>query len=224
MLDGKIKAFLFDLDGTLLDTGPDLASALNQVLKQYNKPPVNYDDFRYTIYGGSLTMLKHGLGIDENHPDFEDIKQQFLQTYFENSTNKTVFFDGMQNVLNHLDSQQIQWGIVTNKPEWLTTPIIDHFNLEKRACCVIAGDTLPRRKPHPDQLLHACELIATHPSQTAYVGDTETDAIAAKAANMHSITATYGYHKKHNHPNNWDTDVTDVLIDSAIEIIECLKL
>lgn len=215
-----IQAVFFDLDGTLLDTAPDLAYALNQVLKKRGLNPVPLSKFRFHIYGGGPTMIQFGFGIDSSHEKYESIHNEFLEIYMRTLTMKTQLFSGMDKVLNFLDQHSLPWGIVTNKPAWLTEPILSHFGLGERCRCVISGDTLMFKKPHPQPLLHACQLANVNPIHCAYIGDTHDDIIASKAANMFAVGVTYGYHPEQSQPQNWGADK---LVESPLEILNWLE-
>lgn len=219
MSETTLDAIFFDLDGTLLDTAPALAVALNILLKRRKKPPVPFDAVRLSIWGGALTILQAGFDIDEHHPEYPDIRHEYLMAYKDHLTCDTCFFPGIETVLDCLDQHAIPWGIVTNKPEWLTMPLLHHFNIARRTQCVVSGDTLPKRKPDPDQLQLACKLTNTDPKHTIYVGDTVVDVLAAKAAGMTAVAVNYGYHQANHVPSNWNADL---LISSPTELITWL--
>lgn len=210
----------FDLDGTLLDTAPDLLYAMNQILEEYNKPTVMLDQFRSHAGHGSKAMIKYCFEIDETNTQYKEIKTKFLKVYQQNLTKQTRLFPGMEQVLDHLDAQQTNWGVITSKPEWLTKPLLDHFGIIERSKCIVSGDTLTQRKPHPAPLQHACKITNTKPTESVYIGDTEIDIIAAKAAGMQTILATYGYHYDNSPLEEWDADF---MIQSPLEIISWLK-
>lgn len=207
-MEQKINAVLFDLDGTLLDTGRDLLHCINLTLEEYNKAPTTYAIFRQFISGGIEAMVKNTFAIDITHKDFETIKQKCLEHYSRYFATHTVFFDGIEDVLDHLDDHQIPWGIVTNKSSRFTQPTLEAFNLHNRTHCVVTADTLEHMKPHPAPMLHACKLINQKPQNTLYIGDFETDVLASRAAGMPCMAVTYGYYPSHTHPNNWNADFT----------------
>ena len=217
----SVSAVFFDLDGTLLDTAQDFAHAINLMLKEKNKPPVDFDSFRKHIHGDSKKMVSFAFDIAQTHPEFDIIRDEFLGIYHQHSTKKTVFFKGIPALLNHLDAQKIPWGIVTNKPTWLTKPIVKYFQLDQRAACVIAGDTLSTCKPDPAQLHYACQLINISPKQAIYVGDMETDIIAAKNAGMKSMAVTFGYHPPDAHIPDWKADY---IANNAEDIVKQVSL
>ncbi|OGT32417.1 MAG: hypothetical protein A3C44_04145 [Gammaproteobacteria bacterium RIFCSPHIGHO2_02_FULL_39_13] len=200
------QTIFFDLDGTLLDTARDFAFSINLLLAREKKPKLNFDLFRKEVYGESKRMISFAFGIEEIHPEFEPLRQTFLKTYHQHCTQHTIFFPGMELLLDSLDEKNIPWGIVTSKPAWLTEPVVNYFGLDKRAICIIMGDTLSKVKPDPAPLLYACECAATLPENSIYVGDLQTDIVAAKAAGMKSVAVTYGYHPPETDFSNWNAD------------------
>lgn len=197
---------LFDLDGTLLDTAPDLAEAVNQIRREKELPDLALETLRPHAGFGSKALLKAGLDAEDHHPDYPDLLRAFLSNYQSCSMQSTRFFPGIEKLLNDLDEKNIRWGIVTNKPERFTTPIVKQLGLENRAACIISGDTLPTRKPDPAQIIHACQLLQVNPEKTVYVGDTAIDVEAAKAAGTRSLVVLYGYSSEHENPHDWKAD------------------
>jgi N-acetyl-D-muramate 6-phosphate phosphatase len=193
MTPSSLKAVLFDLDGTLIDTAPDLAYTLNLLLTRYQRSTPAFADIRPTVAHGTRGLLQLGFGIDEQDANYANLQKEFLETYHQHLTRETSLFSGMDAVLNHLEKKSLLWGIVTNKPAWLTEPLLRHLNLWDRTACVVSGDTLKIRKPHPEPLLHACKLINCAPSACIYVGDTEDDMQAGQRAGMYTVLARYGY-------------------------------
>lgn len=219
-LTTPLSAVFLDLDGTLLDTAPDLKNAINEVLQRHGREPVDEHQFRNYVFGGSVTMLSYGFNIEPEHPDFDAIREEFLDIYHQNIAIETTLFDGMEDLLDFLEEELIPWGIITNKPAWLTDPLLQSFGLDQRSSCIISGDTLDVRKPHPDPLLYACQLLGCDPQSTVYIGDTEDDISAARAAGMQPIGVRYGYHSLDSVPTSWDTDT---LVDHPHEIIELVR-
>jgi len=217
----RYDTVLFDLDGTLLDTAPDLAYAMNTVLDEHGHPPVRYPLFRSHVAGGSNAMIRHSFAIADNHPDFSSLKQKFLLAYEANLVKNTSPFPGIEALLEQLDINYVRWGIVTNKPGFLTAPLLNHFSITARCCCIVSGDTLPTRKPDPEPLLYACQISDCSPERTLYIGDTQGDIIAAHAAGMDSVAVTYGYHPKNSHPNTWRANA---VVESAADILTYLRL
>lgn len=192
-MPSKPNAVLFDLDGTLLDTAKDLGNALNQILKQLERPQVSYDTYRNIASDGAKGMLELGFGEDLKKFDFARLRQQFLDYYENNICVDTDYFVGVEELLNGLNQHNIPWGIVTNKPEFLTLQLVRYFPLLQNCAVIVSGDTLPERKPHPLPLLYAEQKLDVSSNNTWYIGDAERDIQAANAANMVSVIAQYGY-------------------------------
>ncbi len=201
-----IQAVLFDLDGTFADTAPDLAAALNQVLKEQGKPALPYATIRPVVSHGGIALIKLGFDLPEQSPEFEQLRQRLLDIYKNNLSLLTRLFDGMDELLNELDRKGIAWGIVTNKPGWLTDPLMEQLGYAQRAGTIVSGDTTKERKPHPEPLYHACREINCKPEHCLYVGDAERDIIAGKRAGMKTLGALFGYIEKHDKPENWGAD------------------
>lgn len=190
----NINAVLFDLDGTLFDTAPDLARAINHTLAHYNLPPIASEILKPAISVGATQLIKQAFGFGPEHPEFKRIEQVCLSYYFEILPSDTQLYEGINDLLNHLDQQKTPWGIVTNRRYESARLLLDHFDLMKRCQCLIGGDTLAKKKPDPDPLLHACQLLNVSPKNTCYVGDAASDEVAANAAEMPFVWAKYGYH------------------------------
>ncbi len=200
------SAILFDLDGTLVDTAPDLAFALNTLLHEQGLETLPYADIRPVASHGSAGLLGLGFGISTQHQDYASLQQRFLQLYQDNIARETTLFEGMEEVISKLEQANITWGVVTNKPAFLTEPRMDALGLTERAACIVSADTTPFSKPHPAPMLHACELIQHQPEQCLYIGDAQRDIEAGKNANMKTVAALYGYLGEQDHPENWQAD------------------
>lgn len=201
-----IRFVLFDLDGTLLDTAPDLIFALNRLRNERGLPDLPLATVRPLATLGSKAMIKFALEIDENHPQFNPLREQFFTLYENHIADSTRFFPNMENVLTQLDQQQIPWGIVTNKLTRHTLQLLKTLGLDHRPACVVCGDTLPTYKPDPAPILYACQLLKANPKQCIYIGDAATDVLASKAAGTNSLVALYGYINKEDNPLNWQAD------------------
>ena len=215
----KPDAVLFDLDGTLADTAQDLAYALNQTLLHYGQNALPYERIRPVVSHGGIALIRLGFGIEPESPGFEERRQFLLDVYKDNLCRETALFPGMATVLSGLESNRLPWGIVTNKPAWLTDPLIDAMQLGQRAGCVISGDTCARRKPHPQPILHACELLDCEPSRTWYVGDAGRDMEAGRAAGCVTVGALYGYLHPDDPPAAWQSDLN---IDNPEQLLDLL--
>ncbi|MDX1656003.1 MAG: HAD-IA family hydrolase [Candidatus Competibacteraceae bacterium] len=197
---------LFDLDGTLLDTAGDMGRSLNQLRREQDLPPLPLATIRPWVSQGSAGMLKVGFDLQPDQPAFETLRQRFLELYAGDLCRDTVLFPQMARVLEHLEAQKLPWGVVTNKPGWLTDPLLGQLGLFQRATCVVSGDTTPRRKPHPDPLLYAARLAGVRPEACWYVGDAQRDIEAGRRAGMTTLAACFGYILAHERPALWGAD------------------
>lgn len=202
----KFKGILFDLDGTLVDTAPDLAAALNSVLISENLSPLDFDQIRHVASDGAKGLLELGFNITEKDSRYHELRKRFIHYYTNHIAVRSVLFHGMEEILQLIETRQIPWGIVTNKPTALTQKLLQALNLTKRTLCVVCGDTLKERKPHPAPLLHAAQLLHLSPEDCCYVGDAERDNEAAKAANMPFVLAMYGYLHEKTRPEDFQAD------------------
>lgn len=205
MTDGKYTAVLFDLDGTLIDTAPDLVGVLRDMQRTHNREPVPYDLARSGVSNGAIGLLRIGFP-EVQHSYMSPMHVEFLERYEQRVCIESRLFDAMPELLDELDERRVPWGIVTNKPEGLTRMLLEELDLYSRSACTVAGDTLDERKPHPAPLLHACELAGMEPSRTVYVGDALRDVEAGKAAGMGTIGAAYGYVPVDDDPSAWGAD------------------
>jgi len=201
-----IETVLFDLDGTLLDTAPDLADALNAVLRANGRAPLPFEAIRPVVSHGGRALIERGFGLDPEHPDFEPLRRQLLDRYQAHIADRTRPFPGMEDVLASLEARGMDWGVVTNKPGWLTEPLLRALGLLDRPACVVSGDTLAERKPHPAPLLHACELTGRTPAECLYVGDARRDIEAGRNAGMPTLVALFGYFLDDDRPETWGAD------------------
>ncbi len=202
-MTAKIETILFDLDGTLADTAPDLAYALNTVLKENGKAPCPFEKVRHTASNGTTALIKLGFGETENH---QRLSQRLIEIYAENITRETTLFDGMGPLLDHIEQQGKTWGVVTNKPAFLTDPLMNQLGLSDRATCIVSGDTTSMRKPHPEPLFHASRLASQPPEKCLYIGDAERDIEAGNRAGMTTLAALFGYISDHDSPQSWQAD------------------
>jgi N-acetyl-D-muramate 6-phosphate phosphatase len=215
-----IDNILFDLDGTLADTALDLANALNAIRLKHNLPKLPSKLIRPSVSLGGNAMIKLAFDLEEGEPGFDDIRDQFLNHYLENIAQETQLFEGMEEVLLSLENDNKTWGIVTNKSSWLTDPLLEALSLDKRAACVVCGDTLEQRKPHPAPILHACKLIQSEPSSTIYIGDAQRDIEAGRRAGTKTLIALYGYIDDDDDPDSW---CADGMVSSPHEINDKLS-
>ena len=202
----SINAVLFDLDGTLLDTANDLGLALNHLLKDLQLPPIPFEKLRPAAGSGSRGLLKLALNINPDDSRYPELSKKFNDLYQDYLIETTQLFPGIENTLDFLQQKSIPWGIVTNKPAKYTDPLLKHLQIDKRAVCIISGDTLPYSKPHPEPILHACRLLKKNPENCLYIGDSLIDIKACKAAGSPSLGALYGYIPEEEDPLTWGAD------------------
>lgn len=200
------QLILFDLDGTLMDTAPDLGLALNMQRERHGLLPLPQSDIRPYASHGSKGLLSVGFGITPEHPDFNEKRIEYLALYDEVFTRAPVMFDGVTEVLADIENKGLRWGVVTNKPRRFTQPLLKAIGLFDRAACVISGDDAPRAKPYPDTLLMACKQVDIEPSSAIYIGDAERDIQAGIAAGMPTVVALYGYLDAMDKPDSWGAD------------------
>jgi len=201
-----IEGVLFDLDGTLIDTAPDMGGALNNLLIEENLEPIPMDIIRPLVSQGGLVLTRLGFSGKVPEQEIEPLRQRFLHRYRAIVADESRLFDGYEAILDELDNRAIPWGIVTNKPEWLTHPLLEQLGLAPRCGVVIGGDTLEHRKPHPMPLLVAAERLGVACDNCVYVGDDERDIVAGRAANMKTLVAAYGYIEDADAIEGWDAD------------------
>ena len=199
-------AILFDLDGTLADTAPDLAAALNQMLQEDGREPLPFAELRPWVSWGAMRLIRVGYGEDLGAETLKVLRGRFLACYEAGLCRDSRLFPGIPEVLAALDEAGVPWGIVTNKPGWLTEPLLGALGLGGRAGTVISGDTLPYAKPHPLPLLHAARELDVDAVRCAYVGDNIRDIEAGRAAGMHTVAATWGYIPADDDPMDWQAD------------------
>jgi 2-phosphoglycolate phosphatase len=214
-----IRTVLFDLDGTLADTAPDLAFALNQVLLEQGREPLPFEQIRPVVSHGGLALIKLGFNIDESAPQFDTLRQRLLAIYREHIVHHTTLFDGMAGLLDTIEQRGLNWGVVTNKPGWLTEPLLEGLALKQRAATIVSGDTLSERKPHPAPMLLACQQAGSTAAECLYVGDAERDIEAGRNAGMQTLVALFGYIGEGDRPEQWQADG---MVESASQILNWL--
>jgi len=197
------EAILFDLDGTLVDTAPDMVAALVDIQKDEGHKAIAYDVARTHVSHGAAGLVNlafPGLDFDEH----ERLRLEFLDRYEQAVCVNSVLFSHMAELLDQLDGSGLPWGIVTNKPTRMTEPLLAALDIDHRAACVVCGDTIPQRKPDPEPLLLASRQTGVAPNRTIYVGDAARDIEAGLAAGMFTIAATYGYITADDDPLAWN--------------------
>jgi phosphoglycolate phosphatase len=202
------QCVLFDLDGTLVDTAPDLGGAANRVRADLGMPPLPIAQYRPVASAGARGLLGVALGIAEGDADWPQRRDAFLEHYRGHLADESALFPGMAELLAMLERHGIRWGIVTNKPGWLTTPLLRELGLDTRSACSISGDDVPRPKPAPDSIRLACARLGVVPDQCVYVGDDKRDIDAGRAAGLHTVAVRWGYLGNNGAIESWQADAT----------------
>jgi len=201
-----MQAVLFDLDGTLVDTAPDLGYALNLQRERHGLDFLPEATIRPYASHGSRGLLEIGFGLLPTDARFETMRTEYLDLYTQVMTRQPVLFDGMADTLQAIEQRGLRWGIVTNKPRRFTLPMVEHMGLDLRAGAVISGDDAPQPKPSPQTLLLACERMGIDPQTVLYIGDAERDIQAGNAAGMKTLAALFGYVSDTDKPQEWGAD------------------
>lgn len=217
---GHIKAVLFDLDGTLIDSAPDLGAAADKMRVDRGLSSLPFESYRPMAGAGARGMIGVAFEIDPDHADFPALREEFFVNYANCMTHTTCAFEGVQELIAHLRSLALPWGVVTNKSSRFTEPLTSAMPLFSSAATIISGDTTSHAKPHPAPLLEAARRLAIDPTQCLYVGDDERDIIAGLAAGMSTVAATYGYLGKVNNPSSWGAHF---VINSPLDLLQWLK-
>ena len=217
----NIEAVLFDLDGTLIDSAPDLAAAADKMRTDRGLPSLPLAQYRPMAGAGARGMLGVAFGIAPGHVDFDSLKEEFFKNYEACMTERTYAFDGVADVIAQLNRAGLKWGVVTNKSERFALPLTRAMPLFETAQTIVGGDTTPHAKPHPAPLLEAARQIGTAPERCLYVGDDERDIAAGRAAAMPTVAAAYGYLGATAATDHWMADAT---IATPAELLPLLQL
>ena len=209
----------FDLDGTLADTAPDLVAATNKLLLARNLDPKPYEFLRPYASAGARGLLEGAFGIGTDHPDFIGLRDEFFFNYENALLVNSKLFEDIDHLLDLMDQAKLPWGIVTNKSQRFTNPLVELMGLNQRSISTVSGDTTPHSKPHPEPILHAAKLANIDPTKSLYVGDDIRDVIAGKAAGMKTVAAAYGYCGCKEPPEAWGADY---LINTPLELVEII--
>lgn len=216
----SLRTVLFDLDGTLADTAPDMAQALNLLLKEKDYQPLPFDTIRPWVSHGGLALVRLGFGEERGDVELENLRQRFLEIYAENLCRETHLFPGIPQLLAMLSKNGFNWGVVTNKPRYLTEPLVAQLTIQPPPACIVSGDTTTNRKPHPEPMLLACKQAGSDPHECLYVGDAERDIHAGKQAGMKTLVALFGYITDSEDPETWGADG---MIRAPMEVFDWLK-
>ena len=214
-----IRAVLFDLDGTLIDSAPDLGAAADKMRTDRGLPSLPPARYRPMAGAGARGMLAEAFGMGPDHPDFAVMREEFFVNYESRMTEQTTIFDGVPELVLQILGRNMAWGVVTNKAARFTDPLTQAIPLFATASAVVSGDTTPHAKPHPAPLLEAAERLRVAPEHCIYVGDDERDIVAGLAAGMGTVAATYGYLGAKTDPSEWGAHAA---IKSPGELLQLL--
>lgn len=211
----NIRAVIFDLDGTLLDTAPDFVVVVNKLLNEYQLPQMDAGLIRTQVSNGAKALVKLAFAMEEDHPEFETRRLRLLDLYLQHIADYTQPFSGIEPLIKKLDENQIAWGIATNKPARYTNPLMQALNMQPAPFSVICPDHVSRAKPDPESLFLASQQLNCSPNEIIYVGDHLRDIECGKRAGSITIAAAYGYIDENDSPENWNADH---IVASANEI------
>jgi len=214
------RAVLLDLDGTLLDTAPDLIGSLNDLRREQDLPPLAAGELASVVSHGSGPLIRRGFSLETTDERFETLRQRFLAIYRDRVSRDTRPFPGMLDLLAGLEERGIPWGIVTNKPGWLTRPLIEALGLTDRAACLVTGDDLTRRKPDPFPIEEACRQLGLTPADCVIVGDARRDVEAGVRAGTLTLVALFGYINAEDRVSCWGADA---LIGHPLDVMRWLQ-
>jgi 2-phosphoglycolate phosphatase len=213
------RAVLFDLDGTLIDSAPDLGAAADKMRTDRGLPSLDLSLYRPMAGAGARGMLKIAFGLTPEDPDFMPMREEFFRNYEQAMTVRTYIFEGVIDLIAHLQSRGLPWGVVTNKSSRFTDPLTQMMPLFESAGAIVSGDTTPHAKPHPEPLFEAARRMQLDPTHCWYVGDDERDILAGRAAGMKTVAATYGYLGEVSDLSRWEADLH---IDSPLDLLKWL--
>ena len=217
----NISAVLFDLDGTLIDSAPDLGAAADKMRTDRGLASIPVAEYRFMAGAGARGMLSVAFGMTPEHEEFESLKEEFFRNYEVDLTCGTYAFDGVNEMISQLNTANLKWGVVTNKSQRFTLPLTSAMPLFKTAQTIVSGDTTPHAKPHPAPIIEAVRQLGLVPAQCIYVGDDERDIIAGRAAGMPTVAAAYGYLGVRSDISDWNADA---VINSPAALLQLLGM
>lgn len=215
-----IQAVLFDLDGTLIDSAPDLGAAADKMRVDRGLPSLPLETYRPMAGAGARGMLGVAFGMTPEHPDYDQLREEFFANYDACMTERTYAFEGVAELIAQLQGRALAWGVVTNKSQRFTVPLTRAMPLFASARTIVSGDTTPHAKPHPAPLFEAARQLGLAPERCLYVGDDERDIVAGLAAGMGTVAATYGYLGQQADVTRWGAHAA---INSPQELLQLLQ-
>jgi len=218
-LSSPFQGVFFDLDGTLADTAPDLVAAANKLLIERKLPPKPYEFLGPYASAGARGLIEGAFGFNTQHPEFIGLRDEFFANYQKALLVESKLFDDIHQLLDQMDEAKLPWGIVTNKSQRFTNPLVELMGLSQRSVSIVSGDTTPHSKPHPEPILHAARIASIDPAKSIYIGDDIRDVIAGKAAGMQTVAAAYGYCGCKEPPEAWGADF---IINTPLELIKII--
>lgn len=216
-MKNRLRTILFDLDGTFADTAPDITHSINLLRQECGLEPLTEEHLRPWVSHGTSAIVEQSFGKTEKFPQ---LRQRFLDIYRENTCVYSQPFSGIAALLDYISKRNMKWGIVTNKPSFLTDPLMQQLGYSESAACIISGDTCEFRKPHPGQMLLAAQLCECQPEECLYLGDHPRDIQAGNDANMLTIVAAFGYLSEEDDPHTWGADH---IIQHPLELREWME-
>lgn len=217
----SIHTVLFDLDGTLIDTAPDMANALNILLTEEGYKELSFEVIRPVVSNGSAALVQLGFPEIDDTGTVDRLKKRYLNIYEDKLCVDSVLFPGMLNLIDTIEQLDMNWGVVTNKPGWLTDPLMQQIGLAERAACIISGDTTENRKPHPEPMYLACKMANSSTENCMYIGDAKRDIQAGHNAGMQTVVANYGYIGEWENIEDWGADYT---IEAPADVLKLINI
>ncbi|PAU54924.1 phosphoglycolate phosphatase [Pseudomonas sp. PIC25] len=211
----RLRAVLFDMDGTLLDTAPDFVAVVQAMREARALPPVDETQVRDVVSGGARAMVINAFDVDPFSPEFEVLRLEFLERYQNHCAVRTRFFEGMAELLEDIERAKLIWGVVTNKPVRYAGPIMQQLGLAERSAVLVCPDHVKNSKPDPEPLLLACSQLGLDPASVLFVGDDLRDIESGRAAGTRTVAVTYGYIHPEDNPRSWGADA---VIEHPLEL------
>lgn len=211
----RLRAVLFDMDGTLLDTAPDFVAVVQAMREARALPPVDETQVRDVVSGGARAMVINAFDVDPFSPEFEVLRLEFLERYQNHCAVRTRFFEGMAELLEDIERAKLIWGVVTNKPVRYAEPIMQQLGLAERSAVLVCPDHVKNSKPDPEPLLLACSQLGLDPASVLFVGDDLRDIESGRAAGTRTVAVTYGYIHPEDNPRSWGADA---VIEHPLEL------